>query len=195
VAGKAHFGGKCIDAGCVDGLRVPVKMVVGFHSSFGHTYIALRAKAHFRNETIGQIKGAYSVIQSLIGIERSQNRGPLPRLLGHSSVTSIHKNRFSVFSIPTQSGKVVHLDMYRDFESQEFYPPYSRERFAIQGAGLGMLYVYGAKMPKTTSVANDAIVIKTGLLEACREKFNLTVETSILTLHLLTLSNGPISLI
>jgi len=27
----AHFGGKCIDAGCVDGLRIPVKMVVDFH--------------------------------------------------------------------------------------------------------------------------------------------------------------------
>jgi hypothetical protein len=31
VAGKAHFGGECIDAGCVDGLRIPVKMVVIFH--------------------------------------------------------------------------------------------------------------------------------------------------------------------
>jgi hypothetical protein len=27
----AHFGGKCIDAGCIDGLRIPVKMVVNFH--------------------------------------------------------------------------------------------------------------------------------------------------------------------
>ena len=28
MAYVAHFGGKCIDAGCVDGLRIPVKMVV-----------------------------------------------------------------------------------------------------------------------------------------------------------------------
>jgi len=34
VAGKAHFGGKCIDAGCVDGLRIPVKMVVDFHRGY-----------------------------------------------------------------------------------------------------------------------------------------------------------------
>ena len=26
MAVEAHFGGKCIDAGCIDGLRVPVKM-------------------------------------------------------------------------------------------------------------------------------------------------------------------------
>ena len=31
MAVEAHFGGKCIDAGCVDGLRIPVKMVVIFH--------------------------------------------------------------------------------------------------------------------------------------------------------------------
>ena len=37
MAVEAHFGGKCIDAGCVDGLRIPVKMEVYFHSGF--TYI------------------------------------------------------------------------------------------------------------------------------------------------------------
>jgi hypothetical protein len=31
VAYVAHFGGKCIDAGCVDGLRIPVKMGADFH--------------------------------------------------------------------------------------------------------------------------------------------------------------------
>ena len=25
MAGTAHFGGKCIEAGCVDGIRIPVK--------------------------------------------------------------------------------------------------------------------------------------------------------------------------
>jgi len=33
VAYVAHFGGKCIDAGCVDRLRIPVKMVVEIHLS------------------------------------------------------------------------------------------------------------------------------------------------------------------
>jgi hypothetical protein len=36
VAGKAHFGGKCIDAGCVDGLRIPVKMGVDLHLLGAH---------------------------------------------------------------------------------------------------------------------------------------------------------------
>ena len=31
MAVEAHFGGKCIDAGCVDGSRIPVKMEVSFH--------------------------------------------------------------------------------------------------------------------------------------------------------------------
>jgi len=34
VAYVAHFGGKCIDAGCVDGLRIPVKMVAEFHRGY-----------------------------------------------------------------------------------------------------------------------------------------------------------------
>ena len=31
MAVEAHFGGKCIDAGCVDGIRISVKLVVIFH--------------------------------------------------------------------------------------------------------------------------------------------------------------------
>ena len=33
MAYVAHFGGECIDAGCVDGLRIPVKMWVNLHRS------------------------------------------------------------------------------------------------------------------------------------------------------------------
>ena len=34
MAAEAHYGGKYIDAGCVDGLRIPVKLLVRNHPDF-----------------------------------------------------------------------------------------------------------------------------------------------------------------
>jgi hypothetical protein len=39
VAVEAHFGGKCIEAGCVDGLRIPVKMGKKIHLIYVGPYM------------------------------------------------------------------------------------------------------------------------------------------------------------
>ena len=87
MASKAHFGGKYIDAGCVDGLRIPLKMEVIFHrglargratamqTSSGKQISARRALGVLTNEEL-LLKNRYTMVGGTSNTSQSRLTSP-----------------------------------------------------------------------------------------------------------------------